>query len=248
MATTLRQNKVVIINHFTRHPMTAPWHEAARRYGWGSCGAFPVTRGGDTYAVLAVYHELDDFFDPATVDLLDTLARDIGFALDNFDRDHQRRQALEALQDSEQHFRAYFERSMLGMAATRPDRTWMEVNQALCDMLGYSAEELTALTWEQLTHRDDLAENNRLFQQLLNRERDEYVLEKRFIHRSGRSRLCPSGRQGRVQYATVSWPISCPSLRTSPSANSPNAAKNCGGSPWSRWPGAGRCRTSCCRW
>lgn len=184
--TALLENRVVVVNHFVLDPMTVPWHDTARLYGWGSGGFFPIRRGGERFAVLGVYHEVDDFFDPTTIELLKTLARDIEFALDNFDRESQRRQALAALQASEQHFRAYFERSMLGMAATLPDRTWMEVNQALCDMLGYSVEELKTLDWKALTHPDDLAANNHLFEQLLSRELDESVLEKRFIHKSGR--------------------------------------------------------------
>lgn len=73
---------------------------------------------------------------------------------------------------------------MFGMAASRPDRSWIEVNQALCNMLSYTSEELVAITWENLTHPEDMEPNNTLFQQLLDGSIDEFVVEKRYIHKS----------------------------------------------------------------
>ncbi|WP_157755397.1 EAL domain-containing protein [Marinobacter salinus] len=183
-ATAYRSNRLVITNDWANNPATAPWHEHAGRFGWASSGCFPIQRGGQPYAVMSVYHQVGDFFDDETTRLLDEMARDITFALDNFDREREHRKAVAALKANEQHFRAYFERSMFGMAATRPNRTWMEVNQALCDMLGYTAEEFSATTWEELTHPDDLEANNILFQQLLEGSIDEFVIEKRFVRKT----------------------------------------------------------------
>ena len=182
-----REGQAFVINHFTTNPMTTPWHERARKAGWGSIGSFPIQRGGKPFAVLSVYHGADDFFDDETVSLLAEMARDVGFALTNFDIEQERRAALAALQTSEAHFRAYFERSMVGMAATRPDQSWIEVNDALCNMLGYSRQELVRLKWSDLTHPADLPRNQRLFERILSGELDEYVLDKRFIHRNGHS-------------------------------------------------------------
>ena len=184
VATAYRNNHAVIANDWAKKPMTAPWHEQAHHFGWGSGGSFPIQRNEQPYAVLMVYHEAEDFFDHETTGLLDKMARDITFALDNFDRERARRDAVEALRANERHFRAYFERSMLGMAASRPDRSWLEVNQAFCDMLGYTADELTAKTWEELTHPDDLESNSVLFQQLVDGSIDEFVIEKRFARKT----------------------------------------------------------------
>lgn len=184
-ASAWREGQAVVINHFTTDPMTTPWHERARRAGWGSVGSFPIPRGDKPYAVLTVYHGADDFFDDETVSLLAEMARDVGFALTNFDIEQERQAALAALKTSEAHFRAYFERSMVGMAATRPDQSWIEANDALCNMLGYSQQELTRLTWAELTHPEDLPGNQQLFDRMRAGELDEYTLEKRFIHRNG---------------------------------------------------------------
>ncbi|HQT27000.1 MAG TPA: PAS domain S-box protein, partial [Burkholderiales bacterium] len=111
--------------------------------------------------------------------------RDISFALDSFDRQREAREAQEALIASERHFRAYFERAMVGMAATSPAKGWIEVNDALCSILGYSREELVSMTWAELTYEQDLDRNEALFDQILTGELDEYEYDKRFVGKDG---------------------------------------------------------------
>lgn len=184
-AMAYRNNQVVVTNNWINNPLTAPWREQALRFHWGSGCSFPIQRKGKPLGVLSVYHEAENFFDGETIELLKEMTGDITFALDNFDREQERHDTLIALRANEQHFRAYFERSMFGMAASRSDRTLMEVNQAICDLLGYTAEELMVMTWDSLTHPDDLSANKVLFEQLLDGTIDEFVVEKRFIHKSG---------------------------------------------------------------
>jgi len=95
------------------------------------------------------------------------------------------RQFQESLRHSEQHFRAFFERSMVGMAETSPEKGWIQVNQRLCEMLGYSVDELNRMTWAEITHPDDLAADVTQFNRVLAGEIDEYTLDKRFIRRDG---------------------------------------------------------------
>ena len=109
-------------------------------------------------------HHLDDLVDERTVEL---------------------RENSEQLRRSESHFRAYFERSMVGMAASSPEKGFLEVNEALCAMLGYSREDLMRLTWAELTHPDDLAANEILFNRILSGEIDEYTMDKRFMRKDG---------------------------------------------------------------
>ncbi len=184
-ATAFREGQPVIINHFTQDPMTTPWHEQARHFGWGSGGFFPIQRDARPFALLCVYHHAEAFFDAEIGALFEEVTRDIGFALDNFDRERQRQTALEALQASQRHFRAYFERSMVGMAALLPDHTWLEANASCCRMLGYTQEELSTRRWSELTHPDDIERSEALFNRLVTGDIDEYTLEKRFIRKDG---------------------------------------------------------------
>ena len=42
------------------------------------------------------------------------------------------------------------------MAITSPDKGWIEVNDEICEILGYDRSELLGMTWAELTHPDDL--------------------------------------------------------------------------------------------
>jgi PAS domain S-box-containing protein len=100
------------------------------------------------------------------------------------DVDDQRR-TEEALRDSEAHFRAFFEEASVGMATSDPAKGWLEANDALCAMLGYSREELRHVTWADLTHPDDLEADTAQFERVLGGEIDGYALDKRFTHKGG---------------------------------------------------------------
>ena len=63
-----------------------------------------------------------------------------------------RKRAEEALRHSEERFRRYFELGLIGMAITSTDKTFIEVNDKICEILGYERNELVRLTWAELTH------------------------------------------------------------------------------------------------
>lgn len=97
-----------------------------------------------------------------------------------------RKQMQEVLQINQDNFMGYFNMGTVGMCVTTPNKEWVEVNEQLCNMLGYSREELKQLTWSQLTHPDDLEADLELFHQAMRGERDTYQMDKRFIRRDGR--------------------------------------------------------------
>ncbi|MCH7692396.1 MAG: PAS domain S-box protein [Proteobacteria bacterium] len=87
---------------------------------------------------------------------------------------------------AEEQFRSYFDLRLVGSAIFAPDKRWIEVNDKLCDLFGYTRDELMRLTWVDLTHPDDLAENLRLFDRLLAGDGDDaYMVDKRFIRKNG---------------------------------------------------------------
>ena len=87
------------------------------------------------------------------------------------------------LKESEERMRLYFERQIVGMAITGPDKRWLQTNARLQQMLGYSGEELASMSWESLTHPDDLDKSRALFYRMLCGEIEEYVIEKRFLRK-----------------------------------------------------------------
>ena len=97
----------------------------------------------------------------------------------------EQKKIQETLRKSEERFRGYFEHSQVGMTVTSPDKGWIEVNDQLQQMLGYSLDELRQMTWAELTHPDDLAEDVKNFEQMLAGEIDNYAMDKRFIRKDG---------------------------------------------------------------
>ncbi|MBK8895785.1 MAG: EAL domain-containing protein [Candidatus Competibacteraceae bacterium] len=91
----------------------------------------------------------------------------------------------ETLRASEARFRSYFELPLVGIALIGPDKRWWEVNDRLCDLLGYQRSQLLRLSWAELTYPDDLATDLAQFDRMMNRRIDGYSLEKRFLRQDG---------------------------------------------------------------
>jgi PAS domain S-box-containing protein len=97
-----------------------------------------------------------------------------------------RRQAEHALRESEERFRSAMHHSPIGMALISTEARFLEVNPALCAILGYSREELLATTFQALTHPDDLNTDTNAMTRMLNREIDTFRRVKRYFHKDGR--------------------------------------------------------------
>lgn len=101
------------------------------------------------------------------------------------DEQAERRRAEEALRAGEERFRGAFDHAPIGMALVSLDGRWLRVNRAVCDILGYTQEELLATDFQTLTHPDDLGADLHLVQQTLTGEIASYQMEKRYFHKIG---------------------------------------------------------------
>ena len=97
----------------------------------------------------------------------------------------ERKRNEAALLESEERFSKAFNESAIGMAIVAPDWRWLQVNQALCEIVGYSKAELETSTFPAITHPDDLEENLRQAQLVLSGALRAYQMEKRYIHKDG---------------------------------------------------------------
>jgi PAS domain S-box-containing protein len=93
--------------------------------------------------------------------------------------------AEEKLRASEERFRSAVEYSAIGMALVSLEGRWLQVNPALCDMLGYDPEELLRLSFQDITHPDDLDDDLAHVAALLAGDVTNYQMEKRYFRKTG---------------------------------------------------------------
>ena len=97
----------------------------------------------------------------------------------------QHERTLAALAESEQRFRHTFDFAGTGMALVGLDGRWIRVNKVICDIVGYTEDELLKKTFQEITHPDDLNADLRHVEELLSGKRTSYQMEKRYFRRDG---------------------------------------------------------------
>ena len=90
-----------------------------------------------------------------------------------------------ALSTNKKAYGGTFDNAAIGMAVVSVDGSWLQVNEALCKLLGYSEQELRATSFQHLTHADDLRPVQSYIQRVLEGYIQSHQQEKRYIHEHG---------------------------------------------------------------
>lgn len=173
----------------TKKPLLLPEAQLQERYAsgrnrlWGTapkCWLGVPLRIRDEVIGVMVIQDYNDgqAYGQRDVALLESTAGQTAIAI-------ARKRTEKALHKSVEAFKGYFNMGTVGMCVTSLEKGWIEVNDCLCRMLGYAREELVRLTWDEMTHADDLNIDLDLFKQVLAGRRDAYELDKRFIRKDG---------------------------------------------------------------
>jgi two-component system, cell cycle sensor histidine kinase and response regulator CckA len=97
-----------------------------------------------------------------------------------------RKRDEEILLESEERFLNAFENAPIGMALVALDGSWLQVNRSMCELVGYTHEELLGgATFQDITHADDLEADLEYVRQMLAGEIETYQMEKRYLHKLG---------------------------------------------------------------
>ncbi|MFZ4625787.1 MAG: EAL domain-containing protein [Rhodoferax sp.] len=154
VGTAIRSQQPVWCQDFLHDAQTAPWQERAKQFGWRSVAALPLSRQGVVIGSFNLYASDCQAFDDAARRLLQEMASDISFALDNFAKEAQRQQAAVALRESERRMRSFFENAPVGIFLSSREGKFLYVNPAMALILGYdSSQELM-----DIVNRSSIAE------------------------------------------------------------------------------------------
>ncbi len=148
--TAVREARAVFCPDIEADPIMTPWREHALAHGFRSSGAIPVKHDGHVRAVLNLYRERVGFADSLEKAIAESLAEDLGLALEGLAIEAQRARVEEELRASEQRYRSLFENATDGIFVADASRRYVDVNPAGCRMLGYTREELLAMQFDEV--------------------------------------------------------------------------------------------------
>ncbi len=87
--------------------------------------------------------------------------------------------------EQEHLYKLTFEEADIGIAHATLEGKWLDTNEYMTQLLGYTKNEFQQMTVEQITYKDDLGSENKMLQELLKQEKESYHIEKRYIHKNG---------------------------------------------------------------
>ncbi|MBF0459280.1 MAG: PAS domain S-box protein [Nitrospirae bacterium] len=117
--------------------------------------------------------------------IIEAIKRNILLSADLIGDIYERNKLASELSVKEEQLHTAFEFSTIGIAITSPEKGWVTVNEKICNMMGYTRQELSQMTWSEITHPDDLKSDVTQFNRVLAGEINGYSLDKRFIRKDG---------------------------------------------------------------
>jgi diguanylate cyclase (GGDEF)-like protein len=129
IGTAFSTRKTAVVNDYQNDERTKPWHESAKKVGIGSNAAIPLLRDGRAIGVLLLYSAEKNAFDDEICKLLERMAENVVFALDNFDHEAERRHSAEAAVRLGRMYAALSATNEAIMQARSPE----ELYQRVCD-------------------------------------------------------------------------------------------------------------------
>ena len=172
---------MVVVADIQQSPLWKDFSELAQTHGLAACWSTPVIdASGELLGTFAMYYDTPREPTASELGVL-RIAGPLAAIVIQRHRDAMR------LRESEERFASVFEFAAIGMALVSPEGRWLRVNQALCRIVGYSAEELLGTGYQALTHPDDLNADLHAEQELL-----QGTFRQQLLPRMGKETLFPA--------------------------------------------------------
>ena len=180
----VRHGKYQVCNSIKDDPIMAPWKDEALKSGFQSLIAIPIKIFDKTIGVFVIYSSERNYFDDEEIQLLDKATSDVTFALEVFEKETMRKEAEEAVAQSEKRFHTLTEVSPVGIFRTDLTGATTYVNQRWTQIVGIGNQESLGNGWFLTIHPEDQAKFYEEWKKVT-KERIRSLLEYRFIKPDG---------------------------------------------------------------
>lgn len=143
--TAIRKGGYYICQDVTSNPDLAPWRDEQMKRGYYSSMSIAIKKFGNPIGALTVYAPQPFFFGDLEIELIQEAADDISFAIENIEKEEQRKITEAKLKESQGLTQAFFDSSVDAILLTSPDGTIHSANVAACRMYQRSEEEIKAV-------------------------------------------------------------------------------------------------------
>ncbi|WP_171183642.1 PAS domain S-box protein [Alienimonas chondri] len=178
--------KRVIVEDLSADPLCEQFRDFMASHDLKAVWSNPIfAADGAVLGTFAIYHDHARVPNDRDFKVVDPLVHTAAVVVERAATDARTLRLADELKQSERRFRGTFDNVGVGVAHVGLDGSWLEVNRRLCEIVGYPEDELRALTFQDITHPDDLSNDLELFGRLLSGEIPSYTMRKRYFHKSG---------------------------------------------------------------
>jgi diguanylate cyclase (GGDEF)-like protein/PAS domain S-box-containing protein len=182
----VRSGSVQVLDDIRRNADCLPWQEPAERWGLRTGCVFPLKVNETIIGTLTIYAAEPGAFGPTELTLLGELADDLAYGIGRL-RDAQRlSENVTLLHETDQRFRLAFEDNMAPMSFADLDDKVIAVNDAFCEMVGFSREELIGSDSKPFTYIEDVGITEESRRRAIAGLDDQMRYVKRYQRKDGR--------------------------------------------------------------
>ncbi len=164
---------------------STPVGEAGKALGQRALLSIPIKlEQNEVVGVIHFSSSIRTSFSQQEFDFLVSLGNQVGTAIAKARMFEKMKKREEELREREERLRKIFEEGPLGMAIVDLNYRFSRVNHTLCQMVGYTEEELTSLTFPDITYPEDIDKDIRYAEQLVRKEISRYKMDKRYIKKN----------------------------------------------------------------
>lgn len=156
--TAIRDNRVSYVNEYANDERTLPWRKAALKLGFRCAAGLPLRFADKVIGALTLYADEPGFFDADQLNLLEEMATDVSFALNNIAHEAERSAAELQLKERERQYHTLADSGQALIWTAGTDKRYDYFNKVWLEFTGRTLEQLLGNGWADAVHPDDFAQ------------------------------------------------------------------------------------------